>query len=78
MGRPRLNDEVSLDIEKRRNYRRERYYRTRDDLERGYASQAVLELATTLDLKLTPKQTEGMVEYLIAHFKRRVYRTEKI
>ena len=79
MGRPRLEGEqVDLSIERRRNYQRERYFRTREELERGNATQAVVEMTELYHLQLTPEQIQGMADYIRLHFKKKLYKTEEM
>lgn len=77
MGRPRVTDDVDLDIERRRSYKRQRYYKTRDELDKALASQAVMEMETQLDLQLSTEQAQGMVNYIAEHFKYRLAKKVK-
>lgn len=63
MGRPR-KEPAPLDIERRRDYRRNRYYRTRQELLSARALTHANNINALLDLHLSAEQLSSLQAYL--------------
>lgn len=68
MGR-RKADFINLDIEKRRNYHLNRYYKTKQELLESQATTHAYQIGMILGIKLTPEQMDKLKSYLLTHCK---------
>lgn len=68
MGRPKA-EFVNLDIERRRNYALNRYYKTKEELVNNQAKAHAFRINLKLGLDLTAEQLEQLADYLKEHCK---------
>lgn len=75
MGRPKA-EFVNLDIEKRRNYRLNRYYSTKNQLVNAQAAALAIAINQQLELDLSSEKLRLLQELLLEHCKFKISPTK--
>lgn len=75
MGRPKA-EFVNLDIEKRRNYRLNRYYSTKNQLVNAQAAALAITINQQLELDLSSEKLRLLQELLLEHCKFKISPTK--